>query len=225
MDIQDDLLAKACRIIENNCPRSHGLGRKSRIPKDRSFSEGIRNMAALVSTTGSVGLIFRSSAASSIPSRPGICRSVMTKSIRSGILLKQRQRLARILTCLGLIATRSENTCRITLDPVWPKNWNELTRRSLHSSFSSLNWRFPLLRIKPTIPTQLPRLTMGGFEWIGLACWPISPGRLTRNCYCAMNIWPLKTGFLKPDQGSAATFRRGEDHTGRDRSSARAQSS
>ena len=34
MDIQEDLLARACRIIENNCPRSHGLVRKSRIPKD-----------------------------------------------------------------------------------------------------------------------------------------------------------------------------------------------
>ena len=90
-------------------------------------------MAALVSTTGSVGLILSSSAASS---RPGICRSVMTKIDPLGILLKQRQRLARILTCLGLIATRSENTCRITLDLVWPKNWNELARRSLHSSLS-----------------------------------------------------------------------------------------
>ena len=84
MDIQEDLLPKACLIIENNCPRSQGLGRKSRIPIDRSFREGIRNMNALVSTTGRVGLIFRSSAASSIPSRPDICRSVMTKSIRSG---------------------------------------------------------------------------------------------------------------------------------------------
>ena len=50
---------------------------------------------------------------------------------------------------------------------------------------------------------------MEGWEWIGLACWPTSPERLTRNCCYAMNISSRKTAFSKP-KSSAGCLREGD---------------
>jgi hypothetical protein len=69
-------------------------------------------MAALVSTTGRVGLIFRSSAASSISIETWHVQVRDDQIDLLRILLKQRQRLARLLACLGLIAAKKYQTLR-----------------------------------------------------------------------------------------------------------------